>query len=420
VRPTSTYNPDQDVRDYLGANEVWKRSVFLSLKAPVLLRKPDNRKQKLRQREAAASAKRQALEQMQRASRRPFRGEVSVALTIFAPDLPSPPAADTTVKAYLDMLNGVLWADDRQVAHITVDRLAADNPRWSGAAKHRSPATVHGSSEPWVSLTAMPARVYAEHYERTFRLHDEIQRASKHEMRLVGRRESGDYFQDAWDLGTDEELDDLYRERRDAEQGRGIYSVPGYIEDEVLQRFRDQRIAELEAKVFLSERPGPGDRPGQQPEWPSRSFFAEVGLPYMDPPPRLDGPGVFRVQLPPESRALVPSEWADEVQTAMIHHRGSWSRLPSVFGGPMALDIAARGMGSNGKDIDNLAHIVLRTFESVYCAERRGTVTNYRAYRANGGQPGVRVMIMAAERLEQLDAAMDMTRDYLMRRGPVS
>ena len=75
-------------------------------------------------------------------------------------------------------------------------------------------------------------------------------------------------------------------------------------------------------------------------------------------------------------------------------------------------------MGENSKDIDNLAHVVLQAFEELFCGQNRGTVTSYRAYRAEGGEPGVRVIIMAGERLDQLQDAMDATRDYLMSRGP--
>ena len=53
---------------------------------------------------------------MQQRSRRAFRGPVSVAIGLFGRDASGP----MSVKAYLDCMAGVFYADDRTVEHLFV------------------------------------------------------------------------------------------------------------------------------------------------------------------------------------------------------------------------------------------------------------------------------------------------------------
>ncbi len=88
-----------------------------------------------------------------------------------------------------------------------------------------------------------------------------------------------------------------------------------------------------------------------------------------------------------------------------------WSQLAKTrmvtvrFGGSVALDIAFRGGSANHTDIDNLAHRVVGAFSG---ALKRSVpdVSAYRAYRLNGGEPGVRVRVMPQDRLLALGEAI--------------
>src|ERR1019366_4176874 len=219
---------------------------YLNFETSTLLRKPDNRRQHRIQRQLAADVRQHAVDQMRGPRRRAFRGDVSVELTIFAPTLPSPPAVDTSVKAYLDALSGVLWRDDRQVAHLVVHRVATDGPhrRFRFAGQSPIPQSSALKDALWVSVDALPARVYAEHYDRTLDLRDEVEDYYERESGY-DRDRATEYWHDAWDLNRDDdELHDLYQERRDEDAGSGIYSISGYEEPSALRDFREQRIAE--------------------------------------------------------------------------------------------------------------------------------------------------------------------------------
>jgi Holliday junction resolvase RusA-like endonuclease len=409
---------DSEVADYLGANELWRRSLRLGFTTAALLRKSDNRRQHARQEALVAEVRAQARAQMREQRRRAFRGDVSVEMTMYAPTVQSPPAAPTSVKAYLDALNGIVWADDRQVSHLTVDRVAADHPWQRRAREGRESQAALGTEErqPWVSLVVLPARVYTEHYDRMWRLRDDIVSGRyDHDLDLD---DAGDFWDYRWNVDDDERLDELRSERRDELAGRGIYGVAPDEIIESLRAMREREIEELELKLLLHERPGFGDRPGPPPALADPEVQERVGLAPIDLLEKVDTPSAFRVQLPREGTGDGQPSWRSQVRDAMTAHRERWWMFPEVLEEPLALDIAARGMGENGKDIDNLAHTVLAAFEDLFCARMRGTVTAYRAYRTSGGEPGVRVVVMSERRLRQLEAAMDAARDYLMRRGP--
>jgi Holliday junction resolvase RusA-like endonuclease len=404
-----------DVDDFLGANEVWKRTLLLQLRTPQLLRKADNRHQRDRLAATLADVRAQAQEQMRRYRRRPFRGDVSVALTVFAPRLDAPPSSATTVKAYLDALNKIAWRDDRQVAHLTVHRHATDHP-WARRARAgdsqpaRVPAVV--DDEPWVGVEVCPLRVYTQQYDRMFRLRDEVERRHGPTGRAMPLFEDEDDGDDQVDLShlLDERADDLAR--------RGVYGL----DDEVgasMRAFREEQIRDHQLKMVLWERPGPLDRPGPPPPHLSEAFATEHGFPWIGETRQVDLPGALRLALPAARAGEQQGKWRFRVREAMEAHARRWPPLPTDVDVPLALNVAVTGMGdTNRKDIDNLAHDVLIPFEAVFCGGRNGTVTSYRVYRAEGRTPGVRVTLMAQDRLDQLQTALDETRDHLMRRGP--
>lgn len=125
----STYLVDRQVRDYLDANDSWRRSLHLRVETPELLRKGDNRRQRGRQEKLLTEARQQIRTQLKAAHRAAFRGEVTVDVVVFAPEGPAQPSAPKSVKRYIDALVGLVVKDDRQVAQLAVRRFAEDHPR---------------------------------------------------------------------------------------------------------------------------------------------------------------------------------------------------------------------------------------------------------------------------------------------------
>jgi hypothetical protein len=75
------------------------------------------------------------------------------------------------------------------------------------------------------------------------------------------------------------------------------------------------------------------------------------------------------------------------------------------FQGFVAIDIAVRGESVRGKDLDNLAHLLLVPIEEKLCV-RRGTILSYRAYAAQGGPEGIQVRVMDNSRMLGLEIAL--------------
>jgi hypothetical protein len=167
-------------------------------------------------------------------------------------------------------------------------------------------------------------------------------------------------------------------------------------------------------KKILDQRPGFRDRPG--PLTDLDAFARAVGLPEVGDHDPWELPGQFWLPIPPELSG--EPKWGATVHGEMSAHRARWRVLPSQFERPLALDIAACGMGENSKDIDNLAHGVLAAFEDLYCGGHRGTVVAYRAYRRQTPRVGVRVQILNDQRLQTLDSEIRRAQDRAIERGP--
>jgi hypothetical protein len=262
----------------------------------------------------------------------------------------------------------------------------------------------------WVDV--MPLRLYIADYERLF----------ARERDLHGRwddRAASAFFKGEPDDRCRDELTDLYKERRREEQGESAFARSDDPEfAEVMRSMRELQIKELETDLVIQWRPGPGDRPGPDFAAQARELFAAAGLPERQPVPRFEPPGTM--WLPPLlSRPRKPGEpaWSDLAREKLEAHRARWAVLPAVFDRSHGLDIAIYGATATTHDIDNVAHMVLKAFEELYCGDHRGTVTSYRVYRQSSDTPGVRVNLMTDEKLRQLDAAIAEAREQVLSAG---
>ncbi len=400
---------DRHLRDYLTANEKWRRTLRLTVRTDALLRQGGGRVQARKQARYLEDARSQIREQMRKQRRRAFRGELSVRLTIFASGVAGPPSAPKSVKRYLDAMTGLAYGDDRQIAHLEVHRFADDSPyqrRRAAESGEFAPfdSLVDGTPDhPWVSIAVTPLRIYTADYDRAFRVRDQRQadwERDSDELRFW------EYEDDS--MGEDH-LDELLSEREDDAENRGLYALYNDEQRRTARRVRETLIAGVLSKQILGRRPSPWDRPGPNP-------FAFLGE--LAPHPQLvQG---WRVSLPGEFWLPGPEEpsWKEGVHERMTAHRAQWAVVPPAFDEPLSLDIAAHGSAGAHRDVDNLAHPILAAFEALYCADRRGTVTGYRAYRLEANRSGVRVQVMPGKRLTQLADAIRSARSYVLARGP--
>ena len=395
-------DPLFDYLDAIAASD--RRRLWLHIETAELLRMPRNRAQANRQEGHLQLAQMQIREQMRRQRRRRFRGDVSVEIDILAPDVRRPPSAPKSVKRYLDAMKGLVYADDSQVAHLAVQRLAEDDPRWRDSPRQRP------ESQPSVAVTVLPLRLYVANYDRAFRLHGKVEDDCDYDDRHEGR----EFWTDSWSSNDEMRLDALLEIRRDAESGTDY----GLIDKGLLPRLADhfdRDISELRAKGILLGRPGPDDRPGARS--PSRDPVSPERAARSWGMARYEMPGEFWLPLPPEARG--DAVWSQAIRTAIANHRAHWQLLlPEAFDTDLSLDIAISGAGANARDIDNVAHDVLVAVEELFCRSRRGTVIGYRAYRSLSEAPGVRVRMMIGERIPQLAKALDAARWYVIARDP--
>lgn len=97
------------------------------------------------------------------------------------------------------------------------------------------------------------------------------------------------------------------------------------------------------------------------------------------------------------------SAWEKARNAAIDQFAASRSALP--FEGFVALDVAVRGESVHGKDLDNLAHLLLVPVEEKLCV-KRGTVVGYRVYSAQGQPEGIQLRIIDHSRLLDLDISL--------------
>jgi hypothetical protein len=411
-----------DRRSYLDAVDSQRRRLRLKLTSEGLLRKPAT-KQGARMRLRAAGLREQAQEQMRAGGRRPFRGEVAVDLDLHAVGVEQPAASPPTVKAYLDLLQGIAYGDDRAVRYLRVTRHASDNPLfrrvpgdWIYGPTPRFP---HGpKTHVEVRIKIQPLRTYVADANRLFLLRDHV----------FGEDADGDadgveFFDNRFaHMEDDDLLDELRDEHQEDLEGRGLFA-PGEFYDRdpelraELRSWRETRLRALRRKLLLDGAPDELDRPGP-PSPMTRLLWREEPDIERWQTEELLGPGRFILPLPPDEPRR--RSWRDEVRDAMSGHRSKWRTLDAVRGTPLALDIAVRGTAGarNVRDLDNLAHDVLGPFEEIFCADERGSVPSYRVYTAETGPPGVRLLVYGDDRLAAFERAITTSRFWLLTRGP--
>jgi Holliday junction resolvase RusA-like endonuclease len=395
--------------DYFDALAVSDRSICLSIETPKLLRVRENRRQARQHDQLLASVRSQVADQMASLKRHAFREEVSIELTIFAGAGPSP-SAPKSVKAYLDALQGIVYSDDHRVGHLTVERFAEDHPARRQA--ERAGMTTLSEAAPTresctVYVVALPLRLYVANYARLFS-------SSAREQIWDTRR----LREETNSVRADDELEELYEERRREERGEPLGQSDPELEV-ALRGFREERIRELQTRRVLQARLGPGDRPGPDHDAEIDRLFSNPGI--HKPAP------VFgeRIELPDSiwlPRLLTQTtgdtvDWAGLVAGHFEKHRQRWRGFPQAVEEPLGLDIAIFGAPVSTHDVDNVAHTVLRAFERIYCADNRGTVTSYRVYRRSSDEPAVHVKLMIADALRELRGAIEQARERVVEAG---
>ena len=412
-----------DRRSYFDAVDAERRQLRLEFTSDGLLRKPETAVQTRRMRALANTLTRQAHEQIRAQGRRPFRGEVAVELDIHAVGVEQPVTSPPAVKAYLDLLQGIVYTDDRSIAYLRVTRHARDNPLFQAVPQDWvyggvTPRFPHGpEAHVEVRITVQPLRTYVADVDRMFHLREEVFGDDYDDRDADG----GEFFRDRFGHNgfDDNRLDELREEARDETEGRGLWASGGPLaaRPDLLASLRQMHRAErraLRRKLLLDGGPGPLDRPGP-PSVIQRLMW------HQDPDSkRLDaddwfGPGRFLLPDPSAPRGL---PWPQEVKKHMAAHHGRWRVLDVLVGAPLALDLAVRPEAS--KDLDNLARDIVVPFEQVFCGNDRGTVASYRIYRAepDSGPPGVRVLVIGDERLNTFERAIATARHWLLLRGP--
>lgn len=405
-------------RTYLDSVDAERRRLRLSLVSDDLFRKGTNPGQRRRMRRLAAELCDQARMQMRSQTRRAFRREVAVEIDLHAVRVEQPPASPPAVKAYLDLLEGIGYPNDEVVSYLRVTRHASDNPWFRREAdsfdllygsRPRIPHGPEGHVEAEVLI--QPLRTYISDFDRVFRLQEEV----FGDRWEVGDEPGAEFFSEQFDHGADSfRMDDLLEEERDDQAGRGVYSFDA----ELGERFRRMRKAELRAlrrQLLLGLGPDAMARPGPPSAYTQWLWRLAPDLKTMQTE-ALRVPGRFILPLPPTTPG--GEAWRETVRRVMTSHHSGWRILDALQGTALAIDIAVRGVTENPRDLDNLARDVVGPFEEVFCGDERGAVASYRVYRADLGPPGVTVHVVADERLESLERAIDSARHWVLARGP--
>lgn len=413
-----------DRRTYLDAVDAQRRRLRFKLVSDELLRKGETRVQRHRMQALADDLRAQLRTRIRALGRHAFRGQVAVEIDLRAVSIDQPPASPPAVKAYLDLLEGIAYADDRAVAYLRVTRDAADNP-WFRRTRGgydllygSLPRIPHGPKDHVeVEIVIQPVRTYVADFDRVFDLRELV-----FEGDWDDRDEPGaEFFSQRFDHGSDDNrMDDLEEEERDHLAGRGIYGNEGpfALDTGVRESLCEMRRAEMRAlrgKLLLDLRPQHLDRPGPPPPM-TRLIWREDPRYQEWETKEMVGPPQFTLPLPPTRSGGPP--WRETVRRAMAAHHSRWRMLDALHGRAVALDIAVRGMGQNPRDLDNLARDVVMPFEEIFCSHERGSVASYRVYTTEVGPPGVRTQVMGDERLDSLEQAIDSARNWVLARGP--
>jgi hypothetical protein len=419
-------------RDYLDAIDSERRSMTLYLRSDRLLRIPETKSQARTMGQLRSTLREQIREQMK--GRGPFRRPVSVEIDLHATSVRQPPASPPSVKAYLDLLGkrgeqALVYRDDDLIHHLRVRRHAPDHP--IHRAEPEDWSYIRSPQFPWgpadgveARIVVKPLRLYTSDYDRLWQRRDQVfdddRRHRWHHDDPAGAR----FWARQWDDERDDErLSGLRQEDRDDANDRGLYAPGGLFDASAemqAMRLEDRRRRQRETKaildrLLLDQKPGKLDRPGPVPEIDRLTWAHILELLAMTRQHPIIA-GVFYFPLPAEKDG--GPDWPTVVRQAMQDHQAKSRILARTLDTPLSLDISVRGAGSGRKDYDNLAHIVLRTFEEIFCAGVRGTVVSYRVYECEGEKPAVRVMVTTDQRLQNMEEAIETSRGWVLRHGP--
>jgi hypothetical protein len=390
-------------RDYVCARTRLYGALSVRLEDDTLLRKARSG-QSSRMRRQMQRLRAEAENQLSGAAR--FAGDVSVDILVVAGEDRQPPQAPDVVKAYIDLLNGLAYADDRQIAHLTVHRLARDDPALVAGAQRfgdRQWGAHSALAQPSVFITVEPVVWYVEAFDRARR------RAAERDSSSLDD-DGPELPRSPWETQWDES-DDIELIEREDELRR-----TAKLDHQFAQHIREFKLVELQrlrTRFLLDTYLSAADRPGPLPE-DVRRTLDELPMAADTFFHRLWPGGVFHLPLP--TAAGSSAGWRSSLRAAIASEQERWQSFRPSRDARLALDIALRASDASGKDLDNLAHDVLVGFEETYCDGRRGTVVAYRAYRAEGPQPDLRVLVMAIERLRALDEHIEAAQREAIRR----
>jgi hypothetical protein len=275
----------------------------------------------------ASELQRQTVSQLQLQRRRTFRGPVSVHINLHATAAKQPPTSPPAVKAYLDLLQGIVYPDDRQIRHLRVLRDAQDNP----LLVHDRMETLYQTMRPRfpfgpaagveVNITVEPLRTYVSDYDRVF----DIRTALGDEDDLDDSDFPYSDRDEVFDPLADDRLDDLCEEHADDLADRGLFAPGGLLaeRDELRDRmkaFRAAQITGLQNKRLLGgQRLGPSDRPG--PPSPMTAALKALFPDLVGSEGWYEAPISVLLPLPPTSPG--PQKWKSVVVEAFTRHRSN-------------------------------------------------------------------------------------------------
>lgn len=326
-----------------------------------LLRKKPSRQQRGANAILEAELKRAATEHAALFDFDCLKGPVSAFLHIHEPVVGDSPLIPPVAKAYIDALQGIVYANDRQVEHLLVRHDAHKHPMLSEIRAK------DGSDEDRaaVFIDVEPVDDYAARYDRAYS--KGLWRRGPTPVRAT------------WGAQKERELREMrWRKKMGTEVNEAL------LRSHEEEKLRDGFLADI-------------DRPGPLPEV-TQTIHRFLPLPRLHHFLRRRAGAMLILPLPGEGKGSSEA-WKEASNTALDDFAATRPGLP--FRGFVGLDIAVRGQSLQGKDLDNLAHSLLIPVEEKLCV-KRGTVVDYRVYTAVGEPEGIQLRIIDHLRLLEL------------------
>lgn len=265
-----------DLQDYFDALAYWKRLLLLRIETDELLRRGTKRSHRNRQERLLEDARQQIRAEMRAHKRRRFRAAVAVDIALHALGHGRTPSSQHSVKRYLDAMSGLVYADDRQVAHLVVHRFADDWPGRAHAIETigRNPLRPPSDKSARVDVFVSPARVFARDWERPFRLGAAFDDTYAHPASDF-EKDWHRMTRERWTSEDEDRLDELIEQARADDEGRDdLHHLPTYIADSIRQWHRKE-LSELLQRRMLDQLPDAQDHPlGADPQFDPKLFTA--------------------------------------------------------------------------------------------------------------------------------------------------